>query len=441
MVVVAPLDVRITHHRLSAAIDTAAGAVSTQGLVCVVVDRRHRGLATRALARAGLELQGVFVLTPGWPGTEHLVELDAAALPWVASHRFGWPDRVVAVVARVLRFRVLRAVAVRAVPSCALVASRGSRLHLAGWLGDVDGSRVGSVALSATDHGHGRVAVAFRFRPGSVTPDVAAKVALDPQGAERVRREQRSLSQLGASASRAGAMVPTIRRSDDGSVVTEAVPGRPAAATLARRPTELRRIGSAVVRWLERWNRETAQRRTASPELLDRLVLAPMRRTVDAGVLPLNYADVVHALVGEVAGTDVVLVAVHGDLTMANVLHADVAISVVDWEDGRRLGLPLTDLWYALSDAVARARGATHAAALGALAHGSVPQPLAAAAAGIAAALQLTPVEQALAFHATWLGHAADEVERGLRDGPFLAVARAVADGRVGLAGTRLVST
>ena len=54
------------------------------------------------------------------------------------------------------------------------------------------------------------------------------------------------------------------------------------------------------------------------------------------------------------------ITAAHNDLTMANVLTSREGIGILDWEAAVADGLPMTDLWYALADAVSRAGRMTH---------------------------------------------------------------------------------
>jgi thiamine kinase-like enzyme len=148
---------------------------------------------------------------------------------------------------------------------------------------------------------------------------------------------------------------------------------------------------------------------------------------VDAG-----YVDGLRRLAARLERAGVVLTAAHNDLTMANVWLSDGRIGVLDWETAAGDGLPLSDLWYALADALARARRTPHDHALAALVHagGTVPAALVHAPRKHAAGLSLTPDQALLGFHACWLGHAATELRRGT-PGRFVAVVARVAAERL----------
>jgi hypothetical protein len=138
-------------------------------------------------------------------------------------------------------------------------------------------------------------------------------------------------------------------------------------------------------------------------------------------------------LTARLEGRDLVWVAAHNDLTMANVLATSPAPGILDWESATAAGLPLVDLWYALADGVACARRVTHASAVEALVTGTAPAPgaLARIPAQHASAVNLTVDETILAFHTCWLGHADDELRRGVADRRFADVVRAVAARRL----------
>jgi hypothetical protein len=118
---------------------------------------------------------------------------------------------------------------------------------------------------------------------------------------------------------------------------------------------------------------------------------------------------------------------------MANVLITRRGVGIVDWEAAAPDCLPLVDVWYALVDALARAQRVSHAEALARVLLGTsaAPAELRRAPAALAITLALTDDQALAAFHACWLGHAANEVRRGELRGPFLAVVRAIAGGSI----------
>src|SRR4029453_10067298 len=123
----------------------------------------------------------------------------------------------------------------------------------------------------------------------------------------------------------------------------------------AREPARLDAIVELVTRWLTRWNGATLRDSSIGPALIEELIVAPSRvlREVD-GALD-GYLTWVEELANTWMLDRTPVVAVHNDLTMTNVLVDGPAIGVIDWEQAAATGLPGTDLWYSLVDAVARA--------------------------------------------------------------------------------------
>ena len=203
--------------------------------------------------------------------------------------------------------------------------------------------------------------------------------------------------------------------------------GDPATIVLGRDPEQLEPILTRLAAFLQRWNAATASRSGAALASVEThlhaatRVVAPALR--DGGA----YAERVERLWRERAAS-LPFVASHNDLTMANVLVRPGSLGVVDWEFARDHALPLVDLFYAIVDAVAAADRVDHAAACTSCFHGGRRSRFAARlVADVAGALEIDEPGAELAFHACWATHAANEVERGLDDGPFLRVVRATA--------------
>jgi hypothetical protein len=301
-------------------------------------------------------------------------------------------------------------------------------------LGDLDGAEVATATVSSGPRSDARVAVVLRFRPRRRSPDLVVKAALDEAALARLEAERAALQRLGPAAIGAGAAVPVAKPSSrPWLLATDPLAGRSAAVLLTRAPRRLPPIADAVGDWLLRWNRATAVRTIAAAEVLEQRVLGPLGRLLSEGNASEPYARALATLAARQHEHGLVVVASHGDLTMANVLVARSAPAIIDWESASADGLPLTDLWYALVDGVARAARVTHAYAVQALASGSAPAPAALASipAQHADALRLSADEAVLAFHACWLGHADNELRRGLEERPFTAVVRAIAARRL----------
>ena len=107
-------------------------------------------------------------------------------------------------------------------------------------------------------------------------------------------------------------------------------------------------------------------------------------------------------------------------------------LGILDWEDASEDGLPLTDFVYAAADAVAVVQGyGDRAAAVRACFEATGERtPFVERLSGrLAEALGLTDVVREVCFHACWLHHAENEVDREALDGSgaFATILRAVA--------------
>ena len=430
LAIVAPSPSEVSCDWLERATALAASRLNRCGVLWIVVPRRWRATAERALGRYELVLLDAVLAIPRWPNHAHLVPMAPAALCDAGPRHLGLTRRAAWILGRLIRVGAVRRLLRRTVPSCALVAAREPGLRIFRWLGDLDGAGVATATVSSGPRADARVAVALRFQPQRRAPDVVVKAALDEAGVERVQAERAALELLGATAAAAGASVPVPKPSSyPWMLAVDALAGRSAAAVLAGAPRRLVPIEGAVADWLLRWNAATASHVPATVQLLERLLVGPVERLVAAGIASERYARAMATLAARLEGRSLLMVAVHGDLTMANVLAAKRAPGIVDWESATAAGLPLVDLWYAFADGVARAARVTHAAAVEALVTDTAPAPpaLARLLDEHASALRLTVADRTLAFHACWLGHADNELRRGDKDRHFSGVVRAVA--------------
>jgi hypothetical protein len=413
---------------LSQAAQRAETALGQDGLVYALLPRRVRRRGCARLRSAGLALDARLVSLPRDGPVRYLVPLRAG--PW--EYAFGSLitarplARQALLAARSLPFgESLLSVAL---PAAAIVARRPGERRAAAWIGGLDGKTPDThdTVLAAGWRGRGGSTLLHCFGHGASEPWGVVKVA---PGASF---EADLLDRLGPGAREAGARVPLglARGSVAGrSVVAEtAVPGAPAARILLSAPGRVDEITAAVVRWLERWNAATARvEEVGAQTLMDELTnaadaLSPVlpesaayrRRLVDACAV--------------IEDSDVPLVATHNDLTMWNVT-ADPAgsIGILDWAEAEPAGLPLTDFFYAAADAAAAGRG--YRSRLDAV-QACFPTPgtgagaLAALRARMVAAVGVSPAAADLCFHACWLAHARNEVEKGGGSGEFLEVAR-----------------
>ena len=419
---------------LERAVAAAAERLAPSGVLWVIVPRGGRRRAERAVGQAGLVLRDAVLLVPAWPRTAHLIPLAPATLSDAGPRHLGVPT-VGARLAGVLSgTRLGRTALSTAASGCALLATRDGATPLLRWIDALAGGSTATATVSSGPRrSDGRVAVLLRFLQGAHRPDLAVKVALDDDGAERLGRERSALEALSGEATRAGAMLPVRVASSATVLVSDVLPGRPASGRLARSPRRLDRVVTALSAWLAAWNRRTASTAPASQACLDELLLGAAKHAAAAGAVSKAYLDFLRLLARRFVGGTLTTVATHNDLTMANVLDGGPGLGVLDWEAASAEGLPLTDLWYSLVDALARAHGITHAEALTSVAQRRPParatlwQP----PTDHVVALSLTSDQALLGFHSCWLAHAADELRRDATDRPFLAVVRAIDNGRL----------
>jgi hypothetical protein len=430
--VIAPSPVVPSRAWLDRAIAHAADRLDRDGVLWLIVPRRSRPMAERAVARRDLVLLDAVLAIPGWPHSAHLVPIARDALCDAGARHLGLPRALARVIASLAGVRAGRFMLRRVAPSCALLAARGPGLPVFEWLGDIDGAGVVTATVSSGTRRDARVAAVLRFSAQRQGPDLVVKAALDGPGQARLQAERAALERIGPTAVRAGAAVPLLTAcSRPWALAAHPLPGRSAAAALGSTPRRLAPIAGAVADWLQRWNIATAARALASREMLEEMLLGPIRRLVEDGTASDAYRDAMARLAERLQGASLVLVAAHNDLTMSNVLADGRAPGILDWESANATGLPLTDLWYALADGVARAGRISHAAAVEALVNAATPAPTALARmpAEHASALGLTADQAALAFHCCWFTHADDERRRHVENRRFAAVVRVV-DGR-----------
>lgn len=436
---VAPLSAESSARWLEQAIERAAARLEADGILCVTVPRRWRRVAARHVRRAGLTLTGGPLTMPPWPDCVHAVSLDAAALRHAGTRQLGLHPAAAAALAHA---GAAPAFVRRTAPGYALLGVRPPAPHPLRWLAALDetpGPCMATASVGARPDQ--RVAVVMRFTPANHAPDLVAKVALDTAARGRIEHERSALGLVGAEARRAGAAIPTVVTAASGVLATTVLPGRPASTMIAREAGRTPALMTAVFDWLRSWSDATASTTHAGPEVLHRLLLAPAARvaTVAGDDKAMSeYVAALRALADRLEGRDLIFAAAHNDLTMSNVLVTGDGIGVVDWESASSAAPPLADLWYALADAVARAGRLTHAQAVVALVQGGapLPAPLTAIPDERARELALTADEALLSFHACWLHHAGNELDRGQHGDAFHAVVRTVAAARLRWPGT-----
>lgn len=353
--------------------------------------------ARRRVSReAGLVLGPSLLRIGASSGPRFLVPTDRATVRWAVSHLST-------------SRRARAALLVPGLPdalAAAAIARRPGAPPIAAWLDQANAQLV-----------LGRTA-ALVVRDGAL-----AAVA---KASTHASAERGALETLGPAARAAGAAVPYPVRQvspDTAVLVQTGLPGRAASIALARDARRLPALLDAVTSWLGRWNTATAADGTLTPDLLERELLSPARR---AGI-PTGYADWLTERCARAEGTPIKLVAVHNDLTTANILvDGDAPLGIVDWEAAEPSGLPLKDLLYFLADARAASEGFRDSlhAFLSTVGDRDYEERL-------VAELGLSSPVSDLCFHSCWLGHAANEASRGGNDRRFREIIKTIARQRL----------
>ncbi|HEV8176259.1 MAG TPA: phosphotransferase, partial [Gemmatimonadales bacterium] len=411
--------------------------LAAEGVAYVLVPPSWRKRAGQLLMGHGLLLGTPIAHHPDLSTTRYLLPLKTSAMRYAADHLLpghAWPRRTLKALAHMPSSPALLT---RALPDVGIVATRpGSRPAFA-WL-----NPSGSAAFEA------EVVLkrSWRRRDGQMVLHVlnsdgratsVAKVASSNCTPKGHKTEAETLKGLAPSAIRAGARVPEVRRAGflhtHRLLVESVVPGTPAGGYLAGSPRRFRTLIERLSCWLQRWASMTVVRRKLTGRCLREEVLEPaslVEPWLPNGAVYLAKLD---ALCSRAEGSILPFVAVHGDLTMWNVLvDAESAsrgeeIGIVDWEMARDEGLPLGDFLYGTADAAAAVGGyADRGAAFDDCftSGGRYSRWVAGLTNQLTCSLGLSDALTMLMTHACWLGHAAREVAstpEGSR-GPFVDI-------------------
>lgn len=389
---------------VSSRADAEAAAARAASGVVALAPRRWRSALRRLGDRPGTEAVP-YLLLPHTEAPAFVVPVAPAPLRYVAAHAgSAWGARLGAALAP-----SLGGLLVRAAPSVA-VAAYGRGAAPFGWLSEHAPATVSHAVVRPSWRRDGSAAVVGFDAAG---PVAVAKVR---PGARGLGREAERLAALGPAAAAAGAVVPRVlargERAGVPVLIETPVPGVPVTALAASGRASVPDVLGRLRVWLGRWHRATQTPVRLRTEHLQAWIEAPLSRLGDD--LPAEVSAHLRALAEAVADQVVPLVAAHHDLTMRNVLLDGVGtLGVVDWEEAEPHALPLTDWLYAAVDLVHAARGGTRAdAARAALAPGGPhAAPVDVGVRALAGGLGLSPDAVALARHAVWLRHAANEAD------------------------------
>jgi hypothetical protein len=403
-----PGDVLVVPGR-SADAGRVAARLAPDGIAWIGVPPHARRSAGRELRSAGLIVAGCWL---AWPprSPRSLLPLHGAAQDGALSG--GLLEE--ALVRTSLRLGAMA-------PGLGLVAQhRGARRPLS-WLEAARAAGPSAISAGWHDPRDGLVVHCH----GAVVKTTRPDARRDPLG------EAAALRTLAAPARACGVETPDVlfagavgRRV---ALAETLLPGRRAAALVARDAHRLPGLLRRLSEWLACWHSATVRARPFTAHDAERFLLEPARALGPGWAAQLAGLE---RLAARLEGRDVPFAAAHNDLTTWNVLADDDRLAVVDWEVATAEAPPLVDLDYLIVDAVAVARRVSRPAAFARCAADGADGRLARDLRGEAyrrAGMDEEVIE--LARQACWLGHARNEAERAPAGAPrpFLAIAHALA--------------
>jgi hypothetical protein len=393
--------------------------ISRGGIVYVLVPPHHRSAVKRQLHAMGLASEPYVHSNPG-SRPSFIAPITAGALRSAVEHTVWLGPRMRVLYGRASRLRLVRRGLERFAPTLGyLVHAQG--LVPFGWLSQITSDLPGSYDVVVRPSwrgasGAGILQCVSRRRDGS---SLVVKVAHSEHAVDAVRREYQNLERFGACAIRAGAQVasPITAARVNGLFVAvqTALEGVPAALVLRRSPDRIVTVIDLLGGWLQRWYRSTALAQTLTEGHVARWLWEPLDH-LRAEIDPLGtYQRWLEGLVSAISETCVPVVAAHSDLTMTNVLFERCrGLGIVDWEVAESEALPLTDFFYAVTDAIVATHGMSRQDAFraGFAGTGEYRRVTEQWLARLAAGLDLTGHAVELALHSCWLHHARNEATK-----------------------------
>jgi hypothetical protein len=439
LVILAPTLAECREDHLRRLVQRMVEVLADDGVGYVLAPPRWRHMIGRLLRAQGLTRQSYIQHVPDWRTSSWLVPLKPRPARYAVKKLLPMPSLRKHLAIGSLSGNASARLLGMGSPSAALVARRPGARPLFAWLArhvrpDQDFDTPVMRRSWRAEHG---ATILYCFTDNRPVPTAIAKTSTGDGSTDGPVREAALLARLGAEARSAGADVPqafnVLRLGHEPILLQSMLPGDSVASLLAAKPGLLTHYTRLVADWLGRWNTATARPTSIDPALLDRELLAPAELLASR----LRYGTAYGAWLREqchaVVGVTIPVVALHGDLTMRNIVSTGPGhVGVIDWETAHPSGLPLTDFFYAMTDAVAVATGQTRPAAFATCWEddGEVAACLATLLRQHSAMLAIGPPIVDLCMHACWLHHAANEHHAAgeAADRPFLAIVEQLAN-------------
>ena len=344
------------------AVETAAAQLAEDGVLYWEIDRRTREhLATtpaRALNRIkalGLTSTGSYWVKPGFPNRNMYMPLNAAdACRWYLDTLFRTPTLVRRAFKAVARFAASLFSVHAFAPCYAVTAVRGAaRPPALVELGrsathSMHGENLEAVLLASGEADWSRLVVLL-FEDGADRPSVAVKMPRLAAFNEHIEREHEVIAELDAIVPRPPVPQSSLFRWNGLSVSAETCVG---GSSLNSRIGSSKRAALGDLRttagWLTRFHEQTGEATPARAWLQSNLIDRLCARYAESfGLSPeeSRLFDAMKLSLHSVGNDQLPIVWQHADFGPWNVYRDGDAISVIDWEGGRR-GPALVDLLY-----------------------------------------------------------------------------------------------
>ena len=393
--------------------------ISGGGIAYVIVPPRHRTAVRRRIRAMGLVCDPYVHSQPG--ARPSFSPMTAVALRAAVAQTVWLTPRMRVLCGRAFRLSLMRSGLERFAPTLGYLVHAREQLPFQ-WLSRISPDLPGSydVVVRPSWRGGSSPSMLQCVSRRRDRPSLVVKVAHLEGAADAVRREHENLEQLGASATGAGARVArVIAAASVGGLrvhVQTALDGVPAAFALRHSPDRIVPVIDLLGTWLHRWNGLTAVIKKVTEEHVARWLWSPLER-LRADVDPLgSYQLRLEGLIATISGTRLPVVAAHSDLTMTNVLLLDRSrrLGIVDWEVAETEALPLTDFFYAVTDAIVAAHAMSRQDAFraGFARTGRYRRLTGRWLVRLATGLNLPGSAVELALHGCWLHHARNEAAK-----------------------------
>jgi len=404
---------------LETAVKSMNDQLSEHGVGYVLGSLHWRRKAMKLLSQAGFVADVAFWHFPNWSSSQYLIPIEYNPARFAVDTIFVSPSIKRTLVRQIFRYSSTRDLMTRFWNSTGITVRRPGARPLFEWLFQHPSqqSRRGSAIVRSSWRGPNGASILLGFSGSDMLPSVISKAVSVASETAHLERESQVLRELGPGARNAGVQVPEMigkqQRGQRSSLTLSFLPGRAVSNLLAVNPGLFPAILTAIIDWLERWQRATVTLRPLTWEQFERDLLVPLDRLAPSMQNAERYRKWLVSLGRTILGSPVPWVASHNDLTMANILwNEHNQLGVVDWETGCPESWPMVDFYYAVVDAVrivGKYNNWPDAFQACYILEGSYAALVTAWQERLRLAINISPNFTEICFHACWLRHASNE--------------------------------